>query len=53
MTLASDLVTTQMPEKTVIFPPGDLWSDEPPLESDRHCDQIDLLIRLLKTRNWS
>lgn len=32
----------------VIFPPGDLWSDEPPLESDLHRDQIDLLIRLLK-----
>jgi Uma2 family endonuclease len=30
------------------FPPGDLWSDEPPLESDLHRDQIDLLIRLLK-----
>jgi Uma2 family endonuclease len=32
----------------VIFPPGDLWSDEPPLESDLHRDQIDLLIRLLR-----
>ncbi|MFB2836161.1 Uma2 family endonuclease [Floridanema evergladense] len=30
------------------FPPGDLWSDEPPLESDLHRDQIELLIRLLK-----
>ncbi|HEY9648449.1 MAG TPA: Uma2 family endonuclease [Chroococcidiopsis sp.] len=30
------------------FPPGDLWSDEPPLESDLHRDQIDLLLRLLK-----
>jgi Uma2 family endonuclease len=29
------------------FPPGDLWSDEPPLESDLHRQQIDLLIRLL------
>ncbi len=34
--------------KDVIFPPGDLWSDEPPLESDLHRDQIDLLIRLLR-----
>ncbi|GAB4382352.1 MAG: Uma2 family endonuclease [Elainellaceae cyanobacterium] len=32
----------------VQFPPGNLWSDEPPLESDLHRDQIDLLIRLLK-----
>uniref|UniRef100_UPI0030840DBE Uma2 family endonuclease n=1 Tax=Petrachloros mirabilis TaxID=2918835 RepID=UPI0030840DBE len=32
----------------VEFPPGDLWSDEPPLETDFHRDQIDLLIRLLK-----
>lgn len=32
----------------VIFPPGDLDSDEPPLESDLHRDQIDLPIRLLR-----
>ena len=31
----------------IAFPPGDLWSDEPPLESDLHRQQIDLLIRLL------
>ena len=31
-----------------IFPLGDLYSDEPPLETDLHRDQIDLLIRLLK-----
>ncbi|MCY7332114.1 MAG: Uma2 family endonuclease, partial [Pseudanabaena sp. CAN_BIN31] len=30
------------------FPPSDLESDEPPLESDLHRQQIDLLIRLLK-----
>jgi Uma2 family endonuclease len=29
-------------------PPSDLFSDEPPLETDFHRDQIDLLIRLLK-----
>ena len=29
-------------------PPTDLWSDEPPLESDFHRDQIDLLIRILR-----
>ncbi|MFB2769948.1 Uma2 family endonuclease [Pelatocladus sp. BLCC-F211] len=32
----------------VFFPPGDLWSDEPPLESDLHRDQIELLIGMLK-----
>ncbi|MGF1524310.1 MAG: Uma2 family endonuclease [Leptolyngbyaceae cyanobacterium] len=29
-------------------PPTDLWSDEPPLESDFHRDQIDLLIQILR-----
>jgi len=32
----------------IIFPPGDLESDEPPLETDLHRDQIDLLIRLVR-----
>jgi Uma2 family endonuclease len=32
----------------VCFPPGDLYSNEPPLETDLHRDQIDLLIRLLR-----
>ncbi|MEO1207958.1 MAG: Uma2 family endonuclease [Cyanobacteria bacterium J06638_20] len=35
--------------ETIIFPPGDLYSNEPPLETDLHRDQIDLLIRLLKS----
>ena len=30
------------------FPPSNLESDEPPLETDLHRNQIDLLIRLLK-----
>jgi len=30
------------------LPSGELWSDEPPLESDQHREQIDLLIRLIK-----
>ncbi|WP_164929431.1 Uma2 family endonuclease [Gloeobacter violaceus] len=29
-------------------PPVDLWSDEPPMESDRHRKQMDLLIRSLE-----
>jgi Uma2 family endonuclease len=36
----------------VPFPPADLWSDEPNLESDFHRDQIDSLIRILKAY-WS
>ncbi len=34
--------------ESIIFPPGDIYSDEPPLESDLHREQIDLLIRLIK-----
>lgn len=30
------------------LPPTNLYSDEPPLETDFHRDQVDLLIRLLK-----
>ena len=33
----------------VVVPPGDLYSHEPPLETDLHRDQIDLLIRLLRS----
>lgn len=35
----------------ISFPPGDLCSDEPPLESDLHRNQIDLLIQLPR-RFW-
>lgn len=35
-------------DEDVVFPPADLESDEPPLESDLHREQIDLLIRLMK-----
>ncbi|MCM0592141.1 MAG: Uma2 family endonuclease [Gloeotrichia echinulata IR180] len=41
MSVAQDL---QTPED-VIFPPGDLYSDEPPLESDLHRLQMTLLIQ--------
>ncbi|WP_239033153.1 Uma2 family endonuclease [Leptothermofonsia sichuanensis] len=37
-----------LPDDSIPFPPDDLWSDEPPLESDLHRDQIDLLIRLIR-----
>jgi Uma2 family endonuclease len=32
----------------VVFPPGDRWSDEPPLESERHLKQIILLLASLE-----
>lgn len=49
MSLAKDL---DLPEETwedIEIPPSDLWSDEPPLESDLHRQQIDFLIDCL---NW-
>jgi Uma2 family endonuclease len=50
MSVAQDL-ETQTPED-VIFPPGDLYSDEPPLESDLHRLQMTLLIQCLELL-WS
>ncbi|MEQ8956795.1 MAG: Uma2 family endonuclease, partial [Coleofasciculus sp. C2-GNP5-27] len=32
----------------VIFPPSDLYSDEPPLETELHLEQILLLLKCLK-----
>ncbi|MEH1850448.1 MAG: Uma2 family endonuclease [Nostoc sp.] len=43
-----EIISDNISEEEVIFPPGDILSDEPPLESDLHREQIDLLIRLLK-----
>lgn len=43
-----ELISDNISEEEVIFPPGDLLSYEPPLESDLHREQIDLLIRILK-----
>jgi Uma2 family endonuclease len=48
MTQAADITAQQTPEAVLDFPPNNLWSNEPPLESDRHRDQIDLLIRLIR-----
>jgi Uma2 family endonuclease len=45
------LETTQTLTECVIFPPGDLYSDEPPLESDLHLRQIILLLQCLE-RLW-
>jgi Uma2 family endonuclease len=44
MSVAKDLETP----KDVIFPPGDLYSDEPPLESDLHRLQMTLLIQCIE-----
>ncbi|MGF1935976.1 MAG: Uma2 family endonuclease [Nostoc sp. ChiQUE02] len=43
-----EIISDRVLEDEVIFPPGDILSDEPPFESDLHRDQIDLLIRILK-----
>ena len=49
MSLAKDLdIAQNQIWDDIVLPPSDLWSDEPPLESDLHRKQIDLLIRLLE-----
>jgi Uma2 family endonuclease len=52
MSLAKELETTQATiqdtTENVIFPPGDLYSDEPPLESELHLRQIILLLTCLE-----
>lgn len=45
---SSKPIAALLPDDSIPFPPDDLWSDEPPLESDLHRDQIDLLIRLIR-----
>jgi Uma2 family endonuclease len=45
---ALPIAAQQLADETIALPPADLWSDEPPLESDLHRDQIDLLIRLIR-----
>ncbi|MBD2298813.1 Uma2 family endonuclease [Nostoc sp. FACHB-190] len=48
MSLAKELDTPQATPEDVIFPPGDLYSDEPPLETELHLEQIMLLLKCLK-----
>ncbi|RUR86759.1 hypothetical protein PCC6912_02020 [Chlorogloeopsis fritschii PCC 6912] len=50
MSVAKDQATAPDNQEwdDIVFPPGELYSDEPPLESDLHRKQIDLLIRLLE-----
>ncbi|MGB5960153.1 MAG: Uma2 family endonuclease [Coleofasciculaceae cyanobacterium] len=47
MSLAQDLEATKDIPEDVIFPPEDLYSDEPPLETYLHLQQMLLLIKCL------
>jgi Uma2 family endonuclease len=48
MSFTQEIETSQDALEDVIFPPGDLYSDEPPLETDLHRLQITLLIQCLE-----
>ncbi|MGB7443355.1 MAG: Uma2 family endonuclease [Coleofasciculaceae cyanobacterium] len=48
MSFTQDVESPNVIEAEVIFPPSEIESNEPPLESDLHRDQIDLLISLLR-----
>lgn len=48
MTIAQELDDQKGICQDVIFPPGDLYSDEPPLESELHLRQIILLLTCLE-----
>lgn len=48
MSLAKELDSPQGIPEDVILPPSDLYSDEPPLESELHLEQIMLLLKCLK-----
>jgi Uma2 family endonuclease len=48
MSVTAELATSQDIPERVIFPTGDLYSDEPPLETELHLEQILLLLQCLK-----
>lgn len=48
MSPITELNPPQTIAEDVIFPPGDLYSDEPPLETELHLEQIILLLKCLK-----
>jgi Uma2 family endonuclease len=48
MTLTQELATPQNISENVIFPSGDLYSDEPPVETELHLRQIILLFKCLE-----
>jgi Uma2 family endonuclease len=47
MSVTAELTTSQDIPERVIFPTGDLYSDEPPLETELHLRQIILLLNCL------
>lgn len=48
MTAVQELAPSQEIQENVIFPPGDLYSDEPPVETELHLRQIILLLNCLE-----
>lgn len=48
MSLAKEIDAPQTTPEDVIFPPGDLYSDEPPFETELHLRQIILLFECLE-----
>jgi len=48
MTIAKDVKSTTVEWEEIIFPPSDLLSDEPPLETELHLRQILLLLQSLE-----
>jgi Uma2 family endonuclease len=48
MTIAQELESQADISQDVTFPPGDLYSDEPPLETELHLRQIILLLQCLE-----
>jgi Uma2 family endonuclease len=48
MSVVQELAPSQDIQQNVIFPPGDLYSDEPPVETEVHFRQISLLLNSLE-----
>jgi Uma2 family endonuclease len=48
MTIAQELEAQQNISQDVVFPPGDLYSDEPPVETELHLRQIILFLQCLE-----
>ncbi|MFM9268223.1 hypothetical protein [Tychonema sp. BBK16] len=48
MTAVQELAPSQDIQQNVIFPPGDLYSDEPPMETELHLRQMILLLHCLE-----
>ena len=48
MSPVEELAPTQDIQEDAIFPPGDLYSDEPPVETELHLRQIILLLKCLE-----